>query len=471
MRTRAVLLFLIYLIPDLAAIVLSLVISASYSISTYVIAGSTYTLAGLNLTYIGVLLCVVWYFSSKSTGLYDDLAVRPYSVEAFYILKNIIVQFLFLVLILFSMKEPLLTRTFVLSYTLILALALLTEKLVMRFVITRFTRRMHAMGNVLIIGANEMGHTLYTKLTQPPLAHNVVGFIDDDTSGSYNNVRIDSLDRLAERIEECAVTMVIIALPRHKLEYVDDIIAICQDHLVEVKIIPDLAHYRLRGYGHSFLGDIPVVSVDVDRLSETYWRFAKRLTDVVLTLILTLFIFCWLFPLVILLQKLFNPGTIFYKSERWGKGGKPFQIYKFRTMTVRVRQQSTEEKSFPTEHGDDRVTKFGRILRRTSIDELPQFLNVLKGEMSIVGPRPLEAEEAAQMKQILSNYMVRHYVLPGITGWAQINGYRGGTRDVTLMQKRIDLDNWYINNWTLGLDFQIILMTTFKLFFRDSNAY
>jgi lipopolysaccharide/colanic/teichoic acid biosynthesis glycosyltransferase len=91
--------------------------------------------------------------------------------------------------------------------------------------------------------------------------------------------------------------------------------------------------------------------------------------------------------------------------------------------------------------------------------------------MSIVGPRPLEAEEAAQMKQILSNYMVRHYVLPGITGWAQINGYRGGTRDVTLMQKRIDLDNWYINNWTLGLDFQIILMTTFKLFFRDSNAY
>jgi len=153
------------------------------------------------------------------------------------------------------------------------------------------------------------------------------------------------------------------------------------------------------------------------------------------------------------------------------KGWYPFYIYKLSTMSIHESQQLSVDTSFRTERDDDRVTTFGRFLRRTSIDELPQFLNVLNGEMSIVGPRPLEAQEASHMKQVLTRYMVRHYVLPGITGWAQINGYRGGTRETALMQKRIDLDNWYVSNWTLGLDLQIILITVFKILFRDSNAY
>ena len=130
-----------------------------------------------------------------------------------------------------------------------------------------------------------------------------------------------------------------------------------------------------------------------------------------------------------------------------------------------------EQRIVPTEINDHRITKFGKILRKTSLDELPQFYNVLKGEMSIVGPRPFDSNEAIIMKQILENYMIRYHIKPGITGWAQINGYRGGTRDLEKMQKRIDTDNWYMRNWTIGLDIQIIFYTTIKLLTGDINAY
>ena len=471
MRTRAALLFLLYLISDLAAILAALLLSALYSISPHVIFHSKHTLAGLNLTYIYFLLCFVWYFSSKSTGLYDDLVAKPYSLETFNVLKNLVFQFLFLILILFAVKERLLTRIFVLSYSFMLVLIVMTEKVALRLLLTRIRTGIQRTGNVLIIGANDIGNNIYKKLVQPPLAYNVVGFIDDEKSGLCNGFKIEQLSNLDTMIKQGAIDMVITALPRTKLESLEYIISVCQNNLVEVKVVPDLAFYHVKGYNHSFLGDIPLVSIDVDRLLEPYWRIAKRMTDFILTALLVVAIFSWLIPLVMLLQKIFNPGRIFFESERWGKGGRAFIIYKFRTMDFHEDQQHTDHRSIPTERNDNRVTAFGRFLRRTSIDELPQFLNVLKGDMSIVGPRPFEAEEASQMRQILSKYMVRHYVMPGITGCAQINGYRGGTRNMSLMQKRIDLDNWYINNWTLGLDFQIILMTVFRLLVRDSNAY
>ena len=179
MRTRAAVLTIVYLIMDLAAIALSLLLSAMYSISTHVIAGSRFTLAELNLPPIGILLCLLWYFSTKSTGLYDNRALRPYSVEVVYALKNIVVQFLTLILILFSLKDSLLTRTFVLSYALVLTVTVLAEKFALRFIIDRLTRGLRAMGNVLIIGANELGKSIHLKLTQSPLTYDVVGYIDD----------------------------------------------------------------------------------------------------------------------------------------------------------------------------------------------------------------------------------------------------------------------------------------------------
>lgn len=258
--------------------------------------------------------------------------------------------------------------------------------------------------------------------------YDILGYIDDQRKYSTLKNILGKIEDLAVVISGQTVDMVIVALPKSQIDYLD-------------KIIPDVESYYLRNFNYSFLRDIPIVSVGIDKLSEPYWRFIKRIFDVSITILLAIIIFSWFFPLLLLFQKILNPGHLFYKSERWGKGGKLFWIYKIRTMRSTDSDKADETRQVPTDKNGNRVTRFGKFLRKTSLDELPQFFNVLKGEMSIVGPRPFDSKEAVLMKQILDNYMLRYYVRPGITGWAQISGYRGGTKDLSLMQKRVDVDN------------------------------
>jgi putative colanic acid biosysnthesis UDP-glucose lipid carrier transferase len=322
-----------------------------------------------------------------------------------------------------------------------------------------------------MIGTNELSSYISKKLEHHLLGYNIIGFIEDEYWASFEGPVLGKISELESVISNKNVDMVIVALPKTKMHLLEQIISICQNQLIEVKIIPELVSYHLKRQNYIFLGDIPVVSVDINKLSDLHWRFSKRVFDIVLTIILSVFVFWWLLPLIIVLQKTFNPGPIFYKAERWGKNGKSFVMYKFRTMRPLNNDTIQDQKDSITERNDTRATKFGRLLRRTSLDEMPQFLNVLKGDMSIIGPRPFDTREAVQMKLVLNNYMVRHYIKPGITGWAQINGLRGGTSDLALMQKRIDMDNWYINNWAMSLDLQILIMTAFKFVTGDVNAF
>jgi putative colanic acid biosysnthesis UDP-glucose lipid carrier transferase len=471
MKTRNWLLFLILFLCDLSLVMISLIISALYSVSPYVIHTHRVALIHLNLPYIYLLLCVAWYFSSKSMGFYDDPIAKPLSLEVVYISKNIAIQIVFLVLILFLIKEPILTRTFVLVYSFLLFVFLSTEKLFIRILLTSFKHKFYRRGNIIIIGANELASYVSKKLENHPLGYHIIGFIEDESEVPFEGVVLGKISELETVISNQAVDMVIVALPKNKMYLLESVVPVCQNHSIEVKIIPELVSYHLKRQNYIFLGDIPVVSVDINKLSDMHWRFSKRLFDIVFTFILSVFVIWWLLPLIIVFQKTFNPGPIFYKAERWGKGGKSFVMYKFRTMKTLDNDQTHDRKDPITERNDTRATTFGRLLRRTSLDEMPQFLNVLKGEMSIIGPRPFDTGEAIQMKQVLNNYMVRHYIKPGITGWAQINGFRGGTSDLALMQKRIDLDNWYINNWTMSLDFQIVIMTAFKFVTGDVNAF
>ncbi len=471
MRTRAWLLYFISLISDLIFVLISLVISDLYSVSSYVIHVHKVELVHLNLLYIYLLLCAAWYFSSKSIGFYNDPLAKPISIEVIDVIKIIAIQIVFLVLILFLAKEHILTRTFVLAYSFLLFVFLSLEKVFIRLFLASFRHKFYKLGNILIIGTNKLAAYVSSKLENHPLGYNVVGFIEDEFEFTFKGTVLGKISDLENVISEKCIDMVIVALPKNKMFMLEQVISLCQNNSVEVKIIPELVSYYLEGKNYTFLGDIPVVSVDIDKLSEMHWRFSKRLFDIVLTIILFALIFWWLLPIIVVLQKVFNPGPVFYKAERWGKAGKSFLMYKFRTMRSFNNNQNNDRKDSITDKNDNRVTKFGRLLRRTSVDELPQFLNVFKGEMSIIGPRPFDAGEAVQIKKLLNNYMVRHYVKPGITGLAQINGLRGGTSDENLMQKRIDMDNWYINNWTIGLDFKIVIMTAFRFMIGDVNAF
>jgi putative colanic acid biosynthesis UDP-glucose lipid carrier transferase len=450
---------------------LSLKLSVLFSLSPYVIPIHNVALVPLNLPYIYLLLCIAWYFSSKSMSFYNDPIAKPFSLEVVDIIKNITIQIIFLVLILFLIKEPILTRTFVFVYSCLLLIFLSMEKLLIRILLSSFKHKLYKMENILIIGTNELASYISKKLEHHLLGCNIIGFIEDEYWASFEGSVLGKISELECVISNKTVDMVIVALPKTKMHLLEQVVSVCQNHSIEMKIIPELVSYHLKRQNYIFLGDIPVVSVDINKLSDMHWRFSKRVFDIVFTIILSVFLFWWLLPLIMVLQKTINPGPIFYKAERWGKGGKSFVMYKFRTMKTSDTDHYHDRKETITERNDARATKFGRLLRRTSLDELPQFLNVLKGDMSIIGPRPFDTREAVQMKQVLNNYMVRHYIKPGITGWAQINGLRGGTSDLDLMQKRIDMDNWYINNWTMSLDLQIVIMTAFKFVTGDVNAF
>ncbi|HOI30207.1 MAG TPA: sugar transferase [Melioribacteraceae bacterium] len=181
----------------------------------------------------------------------------------------------------------------------------------------------------------------------------------------------------------------------------------------------------------------------------------KRSFDLILSITLILLVFSWFFPIIFMLQKIFNPGPIFYKGKRWGMKGKPFYCYKFRSMIPGENNNGHRI----TLKGDPRLTAFGFFLRKFNIDELPQFFNVLRGDMSVVGPRPHDEAENLILKDELADYMKRHIIRPGITGWAQVNGLKGRTSDLTEMQKRTEYDLWYIDNWSLWLDLKIVAMT------------
>jgi putative colanic acid biosysnthesis UDP-glucose lipid carrier transferase len=322
---------------------------------------------------------------------------------------------------------------------------------------------------VLIVGSGTLVHDVRENISNSSFGYNVVGIIDDSKENKSGSDIVGRMRELENLLQEKAVDIVVVAMRETNREYLNYIINVCQKYYVTVKIIPELIEHYSRHFSFSFMGNLPFLSVPLDRLSEAHWKFVKRTFDITLTVIFAVTVLTWLFPIIIVLQKIFNQGSIFYRAERGGIGEEYFMIYKFRTMRSVSTSDTAQEK--PTSKHDERITKFGRVLRKTSLDELPQFINVLRGEMSLVGPRPLDIKESRVLKNLIDNYMIRHYIKPGMTGWAQVNGYRGGTEEVALMQKRIELDNWYIKNWSLGLDIQILFMTLRKIIVGDSQAY
>lgn len=206
-------------------------------------------------------------------------------------------------------------------------------------------------------------------------------------------------------------------------------------------------------------------------LEKTINRLVKRMLDVLFSLFIFMVLFSWLWPIVSFLIRLSGSGHLFFKQEREGKNSTRFYLYKFRSLHDDCKEFSKNGKFLQVSRNDTRLTTVGRFLRKNNLDELPQFLNVLKGEMSIVGPRPHPVPLNMEYENIVNGYRLRHLVKPGITGLAQVNGFRGETNSLLLMQQRIDNDIWYIENWSLKLDIKLILLTMFNMIKGDKTAY
>lgn len=213
-------------------------------------------------------------------------------------------------------------------------------------------------------------------------------------------------------------------------------------------------------------GHLPVLSPRTEPLENKVNQLVKRLFDVLFSLLVIIFILSWLTPLMAILIKLESKGPVFFKQSRSGKNNRPFTCLKFRSMRI-----NGEADSKQAEPHDDRITKIGAFMRRNSIDEMPQFFNVLIGDMSVVGPRPHMLQHTQEYSAIIDEYMVRHLVLPGITGWAQVRGLRGQTQEKGAMQERVKADIWYLENWSLLLDFKIVFLTCWQLIVGQDNVF
>jgi len=214
------------------------------------------------------------------------------------------------------------------------------------------------------------------------------------------------------------------------------------------------------------LGHFPVISSRAEPLENVNNKMFKRIFDICFSVFVIVFVLSWLIPLIALLIKLETKGPVFFKQQRSGKNNLPFFCLKFRSMSVNSEAHIKQATKF-----DSRITKVGAFIRKTSIDELPQFFNVLAGNMSVVGPRPHMLQHTEQYSAIIDKFMVRHLLLPGITGWAQVNGLRGETNLEGDMEKRVEADIWYLENWSMLLDLKIAFLTVWQIFTKNDKVY
>ncbi len=358
------------------------------------------------------------------------------------------------------------SRTLILLFYIInTALTILYRMMVRKFLYF-IRRRGNNLKHVILVGYSRSAEAYLDRIiSNPQWGYVVHGILDDHVPRGtmYRGVKVlGALGNLEIILPENKMDEIAITLSLEDYDNLEHIVDLCERSGVHTKFIPDYGSlFPSRPYTEDLMG-LPVINIRYVPLTNTWNALLKRMVDIFGS------IFCIiLFSPVMLFAavgtKLTSKGPVIYKQTRIGLHSKPFTMYKFRTMRV---QTAEEEKKGWTTRGDDRVTKFGSFLRRTSIDEMPQFFNVLAGKMSLVGPRPERPQFVDKFREEIPRYMVKHQVRPGITGWAQINGYRGDTS----IRKRIEHDIYYIENWSLGFDFRILFLTVFKGFI-NKNAY
>ena len=340
------------------------------------------------------------------------------------------------------------------------------ERLMIRAFLRSIRKNGYNQKHILLVGYSKAAEQYIDRIKQnPQWGYNIRGILDDNIARGtmYKGVKvIGSVGNLSYILPENKLDEIAITLGLEEYYKLEKIVAECEKSGVHTKFIPDYGNIiPTRPYTEDLLG-LPVINIRYVPLSNTFNALIKRLTDIIGSII-CIIIFSPIMLTSAVLVKMTSKGPLIFKQERVGLHNKPFQMYKFRTMYV---QTEEEERKGWTQKNDPRVTSVGRFLRKTSLDEFPQLFNVLKGDMSLVGPRPERPQYVEKFREEIPRYMIKHQVRPGMTGWAQVNGFRGDTS----IRKRIEHDLYYIENWTLGLDIKILFLTVFKGFI-NKNAY
>ncbi|MDD3172366.1 MAG: undecaprenyl-phosphate glucose phosphotransferase [Herbinix sp.] len=413
-----------------------------------------------------IFLVPLYLFVYHFTGLYTPKRGKRRWTEIFNIIIANTFGIAFFFSYLYIMKEFDISRKYIgLFFVLNISMSV-ASRMVLFHALRVARRKGYNLKHVILVGYGHAAEAYIDRIfANPQWGYYIHGILDDtiEIGTMYKKVPvIGTITHLQAFLSKMTLDEIAITLSVKEYEKLEKIVDICEKSGVHTKFVPDYYNFiPTTPYTEDLYG-LPVINIRNVPLSNTYNRITKRIIDIIGSLF-ALLIFGIPMILVAIIIKITSPGPIIFSQIRIGKHNKQFKMYKFRSMEI---QTEKEEKKAWTTYHDPRVTGIGKFIRKTSIDEMPQFINVLKGDMSLVGPRPERPFFVDKFKEEIPRYMIKHQVSPGLTGWAQINGYRGDTS----IRKRIDHDLYYIENWTLGLDFKILFLTFFKGFI-NKNAY
>jgi len=367
-----------------------------------------------------------------------------------------------------TMEKDTLPLYFVVYLYLFLFVLFTAWRVLAREILKLYRRRGYNYKRVVIVGAGKNGMELFSEMKKEmAYGYNIYGFFDDNirlknTLPNYLGMTHEVEDFVLKNdIDEIYCT-----LPNSQDEKITRILNFAEKHMIRFYIIPEFSRYVKKRLELDSIEYVPIMAVRSEPLQSVHNQILKRTFDIVFSFLFLVTIFPFLYIIFGILIKLSSPGPVIFKQTRTGIYGKNFSCYKFRSM-----RENNDADEKQAEKGDQRITKIGQFLRRSNLDEIPQFYDVLMGEMSVVGPRPHMLKHTELYSSFIDKYMVRHLIKPGITGWAQVNGFRGETKTTEQMENRIRCDVWYLENWTFILDLKIIAITILNMFKGEQNAY
>lgn len=438
-----------------------------YFLTRYLMRDSI-SLASTEYSYFWLWLNTAWLLTSWLSQLYGENSMA--SFESFS-RRTMHTYFYWAVLVLtylFFTRQLAISRLFILVIMVSYGCMLLLNRLLFLMVRGYLREKQLFCRKVIILGYNETAKKLTTYLEDEDNLTEIIGYCEKEENVSELThypvlSRLENAMQIAMQynVEEIYSTIA----PEHNFA-IYQLMKEAEQACIRFRFIPDMSFFINRSYHVEYMKDIPVLTMRREPLEDSLNRMKKRIMDVLVSFFVIVFLLSWMIPLLGLLIWLESPGPIFFRQMRSGRNNKPFKCIKFRSM-----KRSQDANSRQATKNDDRLTKIGRFIRKTSLDEFPQFLNVFMGEMSLVGPRPHMLKHTDDYSKLLEEYMVRHFAKPGITGWAQVNGYRGETRTLEQMQGRVQYDIWYLENWSLWQDVRIMFLTVINIFRGEQNAF
>jgi putative colanic acid biosynthesis UDP-glucose lipid carrier transferase len=413
----------------------------------------------LNLCWVLIGVGIRLYTESKIT-VFEDFTKS--TVQA-YLLWVIAILFYLFFLRKFGVSRYLVVFIFG-GY----AAGLIFNRFVYLGIYYHYKSRNFLRNRVMIIGYNDAAKKLENYFNEEGVNYNLVGFTENASNVTELTTRpiLGAIQESVETARKHDVQEIFSTIMPEQDQGVYAMMYAAEKACIRFKIVPDFAYFINKPVHIRYFRDLPVLSLREEPLDDMGNRMKKRIMDVAVSLFVTVFILSWLVPLLGLLIKLESRGPIFFVQVRSGRNNNTFRCYKFRSMTVNKQADSHQ-----ATRNDARITRIGKFIRKTSLDEFPQFFNVLKGEMSLVGPRPHMVKHTTDYAKVVDQFMIRQFLKPGITGWAQINGYRGEIKDDTAIKMRVTNDLWYLENWNIWLDIRIMFLTIYKVFAGDEKAY